>query len=174
MPAKLVRRSAIGQPFMDLLRGGYAFGRGVHDFCSAIRTVSTGENPKMVPRPRQLTARALTNRDDHHVAGDGLSAFQSLDLDTGHGSLAVRHDALRCSIEPEAAPVTFGELVLVVITGHVGLATAIHDRGRRGAEPLRLRDRIDRGIAGADHHDLASNGGFAIRVRLEVLDEREG
>src|SRR6266550_3446876 len=32
---------------------------------------------------------------------------------------------------------------------------------------------IDGGIAGADDHDLASDGRFAIWVRLEMLDERE-
>src|SRR6266852_6518470 len=171
MPAKFVLRSAIGQPFMDLLRRGDAFGRCVHDFRSAIRAVAARENPGIVLRPRECRG-ALANRHDHHVARNCLAALGGAHFDASYRG-AVADDALQSGVETKPAPIALGELVFVVVARHVGLTATIDDRGRRRAEALGLRDGVDGGIAGADDHDLASDGRFAIWVRLEMRDEGE-
>src|SRR5256886_12121429 len=50
MPAKVVRRSAIGQPFVNLLCGLHTFCRGVDNLRSAIRTISAHKHLRMVAR----------------------------------------------------------------------------------------------------------------------------
>src|SRR2546428_11590924 len=151
---------------MDSLGSGYSLRRCVHDFRSAIRTVAARENPGIVLGPRKCR-RALANRHDHHVARNGLAAMGGAHYDASDRG-AVADDALRSGIETKPAPIALGELVFVVIARHVGLTAAIDDRGRRRAEALGLRDGVDGGIAGADDHELAADGRFAIRVRLEM------
>src|SRR6266566_2395414 len=173
MPAKLVRRSAIGQPFVNLLCGLHTFCRGVDNLRSAIRTISAHKHLRMVARNRELIALALSDRHDHHITRDHLAALRRAHLNAGGRAVAVAQDALRCRLESESTAVAFGELVLVVIARHVGLATPVYDCRRGGAEPFGLRDRVDCRVACANYDDALSHLGVAIGMRLQVLDKRQ-
>jgi len=158
---------------IDLFRCRNTLSRRIHDLRSAVCAIAADENIRTVLGPRELRTGALSNRDDHHVARNCFAAVGGPDLDPRDRTGSVGDDPLRSRVEAEAAAVALGKLVFVVIARHIGLAAAVHDRGCRRAEPLGLRDGVDGGVARADHHDLASDRRFAIRVRLEMLDERE-
>src|SRR2546423_10589833 len=133
MPAKFVRRSAIGQPFMNLPCRLTAFCCRIDYFRSAVGTVSTGKHFGVIARNRELVSLALADRDDHHVTRNDLVALRRANLDARGRAVAVAHDALRCGVESKSTAVALRELVLIVITRHVGLAAPADDgRGRRG------------------------------------------
>src|SRR5262245_44665766 len=117
MPANVVRKSAIGQPFMYPFRRCDAFRGRVHDLRTAIGAVATYEHSWIVLGPSQLPALALADRDDHHVTRDRFSRAQFQARDG-----AVSNDAPGRRIEPEPTPIALRELVFVVIARHVGLA----------------------------------------------------
>src|SRR5438105_712699 len=127
----------------------------------------------MVARNRELVALALADRDDHHVARNELVALRCADLNARGRAVAVAHDALRCGLESKPTAVALRQLVLIVITRHVGLAAPVDDGRGRGAEPLSLGNRIDRGVTCADDDDALPDSSVAIRMRLQVLDERQ-
>src|SRR6185436_8239404 len=109
MPAKVVRRSAMGQPVLNLLRRGHAFRGGIHDFGAAVGAIAAGEHAR-IGGDTELGARALADRHDHHVAGNRFAAAQ-----LEPGDRAVAHDASRRGVEAESTAVFLGELVLIVI-----------------------------------------------------------
>ena len=86
--------------------------------------------------------------------------------------VAAEH-ALGNRVETELTTVRFGELVLVLVCGHVVRAPAIDDRHPFGAEPFGLRGSVDRGVARADHDDAPADSRFPVRMTLEILDEHE-
>src|SRR2546428_12214402 len=159
MPAKVVRRSAIGQPFVNLLCGLHTFCRGVDNLRSAIRTISAHKHLRMVARNCELIALALSDRHDHHITRDHLVALRCAHRNTRARALAVAHAALRGRLESESTAVAFGELVLVVIARHVGLAAPVHDCPRGGAQPFGLRDPVDCRAACADDEPALSHPG---------------
>src|SRR5437016_11631730 len=173
MPAKVVRRSAIGQPFVNLLCGLHTFCRGVHNLRSAIRTISAHKHLRMAARNRELIALPLSDRHDHHITRDPLTTMWRAHLNAGGRAVAVAHDALPCRLESESTAVAFGELVLVVIARHVGLATPVHDCRRGGAEPFGLRDRVDCRGACTDDDDALSHLRVAVGMRLQGLDKSQ-
>src|SRR5712664_5032848 len=158
IPAKLVLRSAMGtlQHIIYLLRRRDTFGGGIDDLRPTVGAVAAGKDSWIVLRHHHASF-SLSNRDDDHVARNCFATVGGPHLDPRDRTGSVGDYPLRRGVEAEAAPVALGELVFVVIAGHIGLAAAIHDRGRRRAESLGLRDGVDGGIARPDHHHLASD-----------------
>src|SRR5712664_4290405 len=112
MPAKFVRRSAIGQPFVNLLSSLHTFCRGIHNLRSPIRTISSHKYLRMVARNREIIALALSDRHDHHITLDHFAPLRRAHLNPGGRAVAVAHDALRRRLESESTAIAFGELVL--------------------------------------------------------------
>src|SRR2546422_9765038 len=66
---------------IDLLRRGDTLSRGIHDLRTAVCTIAADENIRMVLGPRELSAGALSNRHDHHVARYCFAAVGGPHLD---------------------------------------------------------------------------------------------
>src|SRR5438105_15090356 len=109
----------------------------------------------MVARNRELVALALADRDDHHVARNELVALRCADLNARGRADAVAHDALRCGLESKPTAVALRQLVLIVITRHVGLAAPVDEGRGRGAQPLSSGNRIGLGVTWGRDADAA-------------------
>src|SRR5437868_11397677 len=105
MPAKFVRRSAIGQPFMNLLCRSHTLRRGIHDFGAPVRAITTYENFRVMLGDLQFLTFSLADRDDHHVARNELVTLRRANLDARGRAVAVAHDALRCGLESKSTAV---------------------------------------------------------------------
>src|SRR6185436_3265267 len=157
------RESSTTQHRMNPLRGSHAICCRVNDFRSPVRTIPTREHLGISGRHRKLYARPLPNRDYDHVARDRLSALVGrLDLEALDPPVA--DDAFGQGVKPERTTVALRELVLVVVARHVVLASAVHDGRLLRAEALRLGDRVDRRVAGADDEHAFPDRRLLVRV----------
>src|ERR1041384_7487166 len=100
------------QHCMNFLRRGDAFRSSIHNFRSAVRAI-TAHKYLRVLGDLQLLAGSLADRDDHHVACDGLRPVRGSHFQAGHG--AIPQHALRRGVEPEGAAVALRKLVFIVI-----------------------------------------------------------
>src|SRR5256714_14019473 len=167
MPAKLVRRSAIRpQNLVSPFRRRHTPRRRIDDLGAAIGTVAAHEHAWVILRPRELSPRSLADRDDHHVTGNELVALRRANLDARGRAVAVAHDALRCGLEAKSTAVALRQLVLIVITRHVGLAAPVDDGRGRGAGPPGLGNPLDPRVACADGDDPLPHSLRSIRLLL--------
>jgi hypothetical protein len=83
----------------------------------------------------------------------------------------LRHHLQRQGVELERAAVRLRDLVLIRVGGHVGLAAAVQDHRFLRAQPLGLGDRINRGVAAADHRHAPAHRHLVQRTGVDQLDE---
>src|SRR2546428_7417135 len=90
MPAKVVRRSAIGQPFVNLLCGLHTFCRGVDNLRSAIRR--SEEHTSELQSRSDIVCRLLLEKKNRNQASQSLDS-QLLERNAGlahSGNVAAR------------------------------------------------------------------------------------